>query len=273
MERVPGQEIRTGKDAGVLIIETFVGAIFQQAAAAPPSRMSVFEDYRFSPAEFSGVVRLFPLPNLVMFPHVMQPLHVFEPRYRDLLADAMRHDRLIAMAVLSSGWEADYDGRPPIGPHACLGRVVVSRPLDDGTHNLLLAGLRRVRLLNELPPQRAYREATARVCEDIYPANERDQCQSLKRELHGRLSRLLPQLPQIREQLEHLLHSAVSLGVLTDVLGYALDLALSDKRALLSEPNVDRRAELLLGHLAAAVEDCDHRERVISRFPPEFSRN
>ena len=69
-----------------------------------------------------GVARLFPLPNLVLFPHVLQPLHIFEPRYCDLLEAALADDRLIAMAVLAPGWEKDYEGRPPVHPIACLGR-------------------------------------------------------------------------------------------------------------------------------------------------------
>ena len=55
------------------------------------------------PHDFSGTVRLFPLPNLVMFPHVVQPLHIFEPRYREMLEDALEHDRLLAMALLQPG--------------------------------------------------------------------------------------------------------------------------------------------------------------------------
>ena len=53
---------------------------------------------------FTGTVRLFPLPNLVLFPNVAQPLHVFEPRYRQLMADSLAADRLIAMALLQPGW-------------------------------------------------------------------------------------------------------------------------------------------------------------------------
>ena len=83
--------------------------------------MSSFDDLSFAPQEFSGKVRLFPLPNLVLFPHVMQPLHIFEPRYRFLLEDALATDRLIAMALLAPGWENDYEGRPPLYPMACLG--------------------------------------------------------------------------------------------------------------------------------------------------------
>jgi len=101
--------------------------------------METFENLRFSFENFSGTVRLFPLPNLVLFPHVMQPLHIFEPRYRSLLEDALRSDGLIAMATLAPGWEADYEGRPPLYPTACLGRIATHRQLDDGTYNVLAA--------------------------------------------------------------------------------------------------------------------------------------
>ena len=236
--------------------------------------MSVFEDYKFVPSEFSGVVRLFPIPNFVLFPHVMQPLHVFEPRYRDLLEDAMQSDRLIAPAILAPGWEADYDGCPRLRPYACLGKVAISQPLGDGTHNLLLAGLRRVRLLEELPPRKTYREARVMVCEDIYPPNQADERQELKRNLYDYLSRLLPRLPQGREQMELLLNSRITLGVLTDVLSYSLELSQADRETLLSEANVHRRAELLLGHLADVERGGQYTATSgLVCFPPEFSPN
>ncbi len=78
--------------------------------------MPLPEDLRFDEANFSGVARLFPLPNLVMFPHVLQPLHVYEPRYRALLEEALDDDRLIAMAVLAPGWENDYEGARRFAP-------------------------------------------------------------------------------------------------------------------------------------------------------------
>src|SRR5437763_5081870 len=94
-------------------------------------------------ADFRGVARLFPLPNLVLFPHVVQPLHVFEPRYRQMTADALAGDRLIALALLKSGWEDDYDAQPPIHGVGCLGRVAAEQLLPDGRYNLLLRGLSR----------------------------------------------------------------------------------------------------------------------------------
>ena len=68
----------------------------------------------FSPDDFSGFARLFPLPNLVMFPHVMQAMHIFEPRYRSLFEEAISDDKHIALGVLAPGWEVDYEGRPAL---------------------------------------------------------------------------------------------------------------------------------------------------------------
>src|SRR5204862_3056558 len=98
-------------------------------------------------ANFTGVARLFPLPNVVLFPHVVQPLHIFEPRYRQMTADTLTGDRLLALVLLKPGWEEDYDGRPAVHPVACLGRVVADQLLPDGRYNLLVRGLSRARLL------------------------------------------------------------------------------------------------------------------------------
>src|SRR5262245_58102592 len=98
-------------------------------------------------ANFGGTARLFPLPNMVLFPHVVQPLHVFEPRYRQMTADALAGDRLIAIVLLKPGWEAEYEGRPTLYPVACLGRVVADQLLPDGRYNLLVRGLSRMKVL------------------------------------------------------------------------------------------------------------------------------
>src|SRR5262245_48241827 len=117
-------------------------------------------------ANFPGTARLFPLPNLVLFPHVVQPLHVFEPRYRRMTADALAGDRLIALTLLKPGWEEEYDARPAVHPVACLGRVVADQLLSDGKYNLLLRGVSRVRLLGEVPDGRPYRTARAELLGD-----------------------------------------------------------------------------------------------------------
>ena len=60
------------------------------------------------PSSFDGNVRLFPLPNVVLFPHVLLPLHIFEPHYRQMTADALASDRLLAMVLLKQGEEAEH---------------------------------------------------------------------------------------------------------------------------------------------------------------------
>ena len=114
---------------------------------------------------FDGTVRLFPLPNVVLFPQVMLPLHVFEPRYRRLTADALAGDRLITMALLRPGWEADYHGRPAVYSAGCAGRLERCEPLEDGRFNILLRGLSRFRVVEEHAGE-PYRLATVEVLSD-----------------------------------------------------------------------------------------------------------
>jgi hypothetical protein len=95
------------------------------------------------------VVPLFPLPNVVLFPQMPLPLHVFEPRYRKMVTDALESHRVIGMVLLRSGWEADYHGRPPVYPSGCAGRIEQSEALEQGRFNILLRGMSRFRILEE----------------------------------------------------------------------------------------------------------------------------
>ncbi len=116
--------------------------------------------------DFHGRARLFPLPNLVLFPCVIQPLHVFEERYRQLMDDALKGDRLIGMALLRPGWEKEQHKIPPIYPVICLGKIHKEERLPDGRWNLLLHGLARARVENELKVDRLYRVAKARLVQE-----------------------------------------------------------------------------------------------------------
>src|SRR5262245_43208827 len=118
---------------------------------------------------FQGTVRLFPLPNLVLFPNAVQPLHIFEPRYRRMTADALTGDHLITLVLLRDGWEKNYDGRPPLHAVGCVGRIVSPEKLADGRYNFLLHGLKRVRILQELPDTKPYRLARVELLEDGPP--------------------------------------------------------------------------------------------------------
>jgi Lon protease-like protein len=95
------------------------------------------------------VIPLFPLPNVVLFPQMSMPLHVFEPRYRKMVADVLATHRTIGMALLRPGWERDYYGRPPIYLHGCAGVIEEHEILEHGRYNMLLKGVSRFRVTDE----------------------------------------------------------------------------------------------------------------------------
>lgn len=88
----------------------------------------------------SDLQPLFPLPNVVLFPKGILPLHIFEPRYRTMMDDALRGGQTLCMALLKPGWEADYLGTPDVHQVACVGRVVQHERLEDGRYNIALHG-------------------------------------------------------------------------------------------------------------------------------------
>jgi uncharacterized protein len=234
--------------------------------------MSAFDTQTFTLDNFSGKARLFPLPNLVLFPHVMQPLHVFERRYREMLEDALATDRLIAMALLTPGWESDYEGRPPMHSMVCLGRIATHYRLADGTYNVLLLGLRRAQIIHELESQHIFREAQVKICDDLYPPQAAPRHSDLQHRICDVLLGLLPQMPDVHEQLDQLLKNDVSLGMLTDVIAYTLDIGLAEKQLLLEETNVYDRAEMLYRHLSSLTGNLA-KATVEGKFPPFFSEN
>src|SRR5581483_1829444 len=104
-------------------------------------------------------IAIFPLPRVQLFPHALLPLHVFEPRYRELVRDALAPSgsKTIAMVELKPGYEKDYEGRPPVDELCGVGRVIAHEPLPDGRANLLLRGLYRAHIRRELDASRSYR--------------------------------------------------------------------------------------------------------------------
>src|SRR5438046_3217716 len=104
-------------------------------------------------------VPLFPLPNVVLFPRAILPLHIFEERYKTMTADALRGRRKIAMALLRPGWEKSYYGSPQIAPVVCVGAILSHERLPDGKYNFLLQGHQRARVVREIGGDLPYRVA------------------------------------------------------------------------------------------------------------------
>jgi Lon protease-like protein len=222
-------------------------------------------------SNFGGVARLFPLPNVVLFPQVLLPLHIFEQRYRHMTADALAGDRLIGMVLLQPGWEGDYEGKPALAPVGCLGRITAEQELDDGRYNLLLRGLRRFRIVEELKHDRLYRIARVELLQDIGPPTA-VPADELRRRLAQLASRWFQNLGAGTEQLAQLVASDLPLGVLGDVLAFALPLGMELKQELLAELAVERRVCRLLSHLEAA-DVPGPAEPSPRSFPPDFSSN
>jgi uncharacterized protein len=195
----------------------------------------------------------------------VQPLHVFEERYRALMDDALAGDGLVAMAVLRPGWETDYAGRPPLEPVACLGRIVAHHRLDDGRYNLLLAGERRVRLREELTPPQAFRRASVEVLAELEPAPSGVEALRLRRRLADAFRRSLP-AGEPPEALQQVFSDDTPLGLLADLAAYTLPLPRRVKLAALAEPDAAARA-------AALIAELTRDESPGRPFPPPFSAN
>src|SRR5437870_1819833 len=110
-------------------------------------------------------VPLFPLPNVLLFPRAILPLHIFEERYKTMTADALAGPKQIAMALLKPGWEKDYYHAPAIEPVVCVGTILTHEHLPDGKFNFLLQGQSRATILREVssPPDSPYRTADLEV--------------------------------------------------------------------------------------------------------------
>jgi Lon protease-like protein len=109
------------------------------------------------------IIPLFPLPNLVLFPHTDVPLHIFEPRYRQMIADAVEGERIIGMMLLKGDWERDYYANPDIYTVGCAGRIDRLVRMPDGRYNLILQGLSEFKVTHEIR-DRPYRQAEVDWC-------------------------------------------------------------------------------------------------------------
>jgi Lon protease-like protein len=186
---------------------------------------------------------LFPLPNVVLFPNVFLPLHIFEPRYRQLVHQALAADRMIGMVLLKPGFEAEYDGTPPIYGVGCAGTITHVERLPDGRFNIVLKGVVKFRIDREDPPAGAvlYREGHVAAVSEEITDNDRTRLQQQRAALESRLAPLFgaarsaSRLPEIMSDED-----------LVNALAQYLALEPIEKQALLELPGPVRRAEVLL---------------------------
>ena len=197
----------------------------------------------FDAAAFSGTVPLFPLPNVVLFPHAFLPLHIFEPRYRAMTAGALEGERLVGMALFRPGWEADYYGNPAVHDVIGVGRIVEDELQEDGRYNIVLHGVARARIV-EVVSSDPYRTARVELLEDRAESGAK----------YGRLRRLLLQF--YTELLKTVLKGSpvdppddLALGSLCDLVAAVLGFDPPVKQALLEDVDVGSRCDRLISLL------------------------
>ena len=133
-------------------------------------------------------IPIFPLPNVVLFPQVFLPLHIFEPRYRQMVADAIDGERLIGMVLLREGWQRHASPNPPIFPIGCAGRITHVASLPDGRYNIVLRGVDRFRVLDE-DQSRAYRIGAIELLADGSTSGRQKHLQAGRRRIEDLLDR------------------------------------------------------------------------------------
>ncbi len=138
-----------------------------------------------------STIPIFPLDDVVLFPNIPRPLHIFEPRYRALVADALEGDRIIGMVLLRPGYEADYEGRPPVYPIGCAGVITDAEPLPDGRYAIVLRGLVKFRITGE-DQSRVYRLAHVEAMPEVPDDQERAALRKQRQRLEALLASIAP---------------------------------------------------------------------------------
>lgn len=192
------------------------------------------------------------LPNAVLFPHVLLPLHIFEARYRRMLADSLSGNRMFAVALLRKGWE-DQGGDPPPYSVATVGVIRACVGNNNGTSNLVLQGVTRVRLCSfvQLEPYRVAAIETLPSVGMTKPASRAPLVAAINRLVKAR-SKLGLEIP---ESVRHSLMEVKDPELLMDLAGYTFLKDEHDKQRILETLDVRARQKLLIQSLRKQVEE------------------
>jgi Lon protease-like protein len=189
-------------------------------------------------SDLPKIIPVFPLPNVVLFPRVQLPLHIFEPRYRMMVRDTREKSQpLIGMALLRGDWQAQYEGNPDIFPIGCAGEMARVMPLQDGRFNILLNGLRVYRITEEIL-EKSYRQAVVEWQPEARGVLTPEQRQELNTLLEAYL--------QKNEAVHKFLSDpSIEDDLLVNFFAFHLDFLPIEKQSLLEASSIPDRATLL----------------------------
>jgi len=226
----------------------------------------------FDAIDFGQAIPLFPLPNCVLFPGVVQPLHIFEPRYQEMIADVIEGQGALGMVLLKEGWEKEYYGSPAVFELGCVGKVVAHERLEDGKYNLLLHGVVRARVLSE-KKQGLYRVGR------MEEVRERDVTAGATMEVQRKVLRELFEKTALKDltvaqSLAALFEESVPTARLMDVLAFTLVQDVPTKQRLLEELDPVKRGEHLLRELVGLAQVVEGRKKEEgTSWPPSVNAN
>lgn len=191
------------------------------------------------------VIPVFPLPNVVLFPKVHLPLHIFEPRYRQLVKDAMANHKQIGMALLRGDWEKSYHGKPDIYPVGCVGEIVSVTPSPDGRYNIVLYGFREYEIQEHIFGQTPYRQAKV-LLRDEPKGLHQTLPSALKKEIVDLVQRILGEESDL---LKLLSDPSLDGEAWLNLCCFSLDVSTLEKQSLLEAKSLEERAAFLLNVL------------------------
>jgi Lon protease-like protein len=210
-------------------------------------------------------IPIFPLPDVVLFPHTLLPLHIFEPRYREMVRDCLAGDKRLAMALLRPGWENDYYGRPAIYPIAGSGEIIQHEELPDGRFNILLRGTMRIGVTAELPAEKAYRVARARPLPDRYPdTNPKALADRLER-LKVFYLRILSEVQKGQGDVAKIFSGVKDPGIIVDRIASAAIVDAETRQRVLEALEVANRMAIVQDHLVAVLSHLSDRNASAER--------
>lgn len=212
-----------------------------------------------------GEAPIFPQSSMTLLPGASKILSISHPRYRRMVADALRGNRLIAIALCKPGKESADDENRPCHDIVCLGRMLSPTTPSDDTQHIYLQGLQRARIVQEIPASLPYRLGKLELLEDNHPSVPVINRENRYAELVSLFRQLFPKLKndavfQIRSEIDH------PLGGLCDVLAEALRMDPQWKQELLAELNVDCRSDRLLD----MMRSLSRRQQEINFAQPGF---
>jgi Lon protease-like protein len=218
-----------------------VGALL---VSGPLRAQSLIQDTASGADALPSVIPIFPLEDAMLFPGVSRPLHIFEPRYRAMVAAALKGDRIIGMVTLRPGYEPNYEGRPPVYPIGCAGEITDFERLPDGRYNIVLRGLVKFRVVDEDQSQ-LYRRARVDALPEVPDEGDKEALHKQRQRLEALVTdpgsdrKVPPEVPDVE---------------VVNAIAEYVPIAAGERQGLLELPGVLSRSQKLIELLGPKPE-------------------